>query len=199
MNNVVSQIVLLSIFNFAVAAAPAITKNAYHRHRSAATRPHGAGDPVVVNAASFEPGVSPGGLATIFGADLTSVSGTVIAPAFPLPFELAGVSVLVNGRSAPIYSIAFNNGEDQISFQAPYATSTGPDAVVVEVFDQGEQTAKIITDSFTEDPGIFAYNGNFALAVHPSDGALVGASDPALPGEVLVLYATALGPLSLVS
>ena len=197
MKKVVSQIVLLSIFHLAAAAAPAISKKPYHRQRSAPARPHNAGDPVAVNAASFEPGISPGGLATVFGADLTSVSGTVIAPAFPLPLELAGVSVLVNGVSAPIYSVAFNNGEDQISFQVPYATPTGPDAAQVEVFDHGDQTANIVTDSFTEDPGIFAYNGNYALAVHPSDGTLVGPSVPALPGEVVVLYVTALGPLSL--
>jgi minor extracellular serine protease Vpr len=202
MKKLVSQIVLLSVFNLAAfnlaaAAAPAITKKPYHRQRSAAARPRAAGDTVVVNAASFEPGISPGGLATIFGADLTSVSGVVIASGFPLPLELAGVSVLVDGISAPIYSIAFNNGEDQISFQVPYATRTGPGAVQVEVLDRGEETANIVTDSFTEDPGIFAYNGNYALAVHPSDGALVGPSDPAFPGEVLVLYVTALGPLSL--
>jgi len=197
MKKVVSQLVLLCLFSLAAVAAPATPKKPYYRQRSTAARPHATGDPVVVNAASFEPGVSPGGLATIFGADLTSVSGTVIAPAFPLPFQLAGVSVLVNGVSAPIYSIAYNNGEDQISFQVPYATPTGPDSVQVEVFDQGEETGNIVTDSFTEDPGIFAYNGNYALAVHPSDGALVGPSNPALAGEVLILYVTALGPLSL--
>ena len=197
MKKLVFHLVLLSILNLAASAAPGITKKPYHRQRSASARPHAAGEPTVVNAASFEPGISPGGLATIFGADLTSVSGTVIAPALPLPFELAGVSVLVNGISAPIYSIAFNNGEDQISFQVPYATPTGPDAVQVEVFDRGEKTANILTDSFTEDPGIFVYNGNYALAVHSSDGALVSPFDPALAGEVLVLYVTALGPLSL--
>lgn len=33
--------------------------------------------------------------------------------------------------------------------------------------------------------------------MHASDGALVGPDDPAFPGEVLVLYVTGMGPLSL--
>jgi minor extracellular serine protease Vpr len=160
-------------------------------------RPHADVGSVVVNAASFENGVSPGALATIFGSDLTSVTGTVIAQTFPLPTILADVSVLVDGVAAPIYSIAFANGEDQISFQVPYDTHTGPGAVQVEVFDGRDRTASIITDSYTEDPGVFAYQANYALAVHSSDGALVGPDDPAFPGEVLVLYVTGLGPLSL--
>lgn len=156
-----------------------------------------SGDPVVVNAASFEPGVSPGGLATIFGHDLTSVDGVVVAPRLPLPTVLANVSVIVDGVPAPIYSIAYSDRQDQISFQVPYAALTGPGAVKIQVFDGSVQPADIIADSFIEDPGIFSCNNNHALAVHPSDGALVTPQDPAFPGEVLLLYVTGLGPLSI--
>lgn len=177
-------------------SAPATAKKDYYRHRAAAAvGPRDADVPQVVNAASFEPGVSPGGLATIFGRDLTSVTGVVIAQSLPLPTVLANVTVLVNNQSAPIYSIAFANGEDQISFQMPYSGATGPGAVQIEVFDGNVQTANITADSFTEDPGIFVYDG-YALAVH-ADGALVGPDDPSQPGEVLVLYTTGLGPLSM--
>ena len=183
---------------FLAPATSATLKKPHYRDRTVSSaRPHAAGDPVVVNAASFENGISSGGLATVFGSDLTSVSGTIVAPRFPLPTVLGDVSVLVDGVPAPIYSIAFANGEDQISFQVPYDTRTGSAAVQVEVFDGQDRTASIITDSFTEDPGIFVYRANYALAVHSSDGALVGPDDPAIPGEVLVLYVTGLGPLSL--
>ena len=180
-----------------LASSTSIKKPHYREKSVAGVRPRAGSGPVVVNAASFENGISPGGLATIFGTDLTSVSEVVVASRFPLPTILADVSVLVDGVPAPIYSIAFANGEDQISFQVPYDARTGPRAVQIEVFDGRDRTASIIADSFTEDPGIFAYRGDYALAVHSSDGALVGPDDPAFPGEVLVLYVTGLGPLSL--
>lgn len=193
-----SLIALIAAVCLPMFAAPIKTTKPFYRHRSsAAPSPHVPGDPVVLNAASFEPGVSPGGLATIFGADLTSVDGAIVAPRLPLPTVLANVSVLVNGIYAPIYSVAYANGEDQISFQVPYGTVTGPGAVEVDVFDGAVQTAAVIADSYTEDPGIFTYGNNVALAVHASDGALVGPDDPAAPGEVLVLYVTGLGPLSI--
>jgi hypothetical protein len=49
----------------------------------------------VVNAASFLSGVSPGGLATVFGTDLTDISGVVVASSNAFLFTLANVSVYV--------------------------------------------------------------------------------------------------------
>ncbi len=120
----------------------------------------------------------------------------MIANVTPLPTELAGVQVVVNGVPAPLYSIAFANGEDQISFQVPFETPTGPGAAELQVFDQGDQTADFTADSFTADPGIFVYNGSFAVAVSATTGLLIGPDNPALAGEILVLYTTGLGPLS---
>lgn len=194
---VTTFLALLCIANPASAASAGKT---YFRPRVVRSRPAQApaqGNPVVVNAASFEPGVSPGGLATVYGTDLTSVNGVIVASTNPLPTVLGGVSVEVNGVPAPLFSVAYANGADQISFQVPYETDVGPGAVQVDVFDQGNQTAAIMTDSFTEDPGIFVYQGNYAIAARPSDGSLVSPNDPANPGEVLVLYTTGLGPLSL--
>ncbi len=168
-----------------------------HSRLKPAQAPLAPGSPVVVNAASYLAGISPGGLATVFGEDLTSVNGVVLAGTDPLPTVLAGVEVSVNGRSAPIFGVAFANGEDQVSFQVPYSTPVGPDAALVEVFDHGEQVASIFADSFTEDPGIFTYSGDFALAASGVDGSLIGPDNPALPGEALVLYTTGLGPVSL--
>jgi uncharacterized protein (TIGR03437 family) len=52
-------------------------------------------------------------------------------------------------------------------------------------------------DSFTEDPGIFVYQGQYAVALSGTDYSLIGPSNPTFPGEVLLLYTTGLGPLSL--
>lgn len=166
-----------------------------HEHHPLA-QPRQSGNTVIVNAASFEPGISPGDLATIFGEDLTTVTGVVLAQTNPLPTRLAGVQVLVAGFPAPIYGIAFANGEDQISIQVPYEAPTGPQAAEIQVYDEGSLVADFFTDSFVEDPGIFTYNGSFAVA-QASDFSLIGPNNPAIPGEALILYTTGLGPLDL--
>lgn len=164
--------------------------------RVSPAKPSQTGDADIVNTASYESGISPGALATIFGQNLTMVSGTLLANSNPLPTNLAGVEVFVSGFSAPIYGIAYSGGEDQISIQVPYEAPTGPGAAEIQVFDQGALVADFFTDSFTEDPGIFTYNGNFAIA-EASDYSLIGPNNPAIPGEPLVLYVTGLGPLTL--
>lgn len=169
----------------------------YGRGKGAAIKAAPASGPVIVNAASYLPGISPGGLVTIFGQDLSRVSGTVVANTNPLPFVLGNVSVTVNGRNAPLFSVAYVNGQDQISFQVPYKTATGPNAAEVRVYDSNTLVAVIITDSFTEDPGIFIYNGKYAVAVSGTDNSLIGPNNPAFPGEVIVLYTTGLGRLTL--
>ncbi len=156
-------------------------------------------DPVVVNAASYLPGVSPGGLATVFGRDLSNVSDIVVASGDRLPTVLAGVSVIVNGLYAGLFSVAYANGQDQISFQVPWETPTGPGSARIEVLFNGNSVARIQTDSFVEDPGIFIYptdSGNYAVALRP-DFTLIGPRNPAGRGEILVLYTTGLGPVSL--
>lgn len=152
----------------------------------------------VLNAASYLPGVSPGGLATAFGSNLTDVSGVVVANSNPFPTTLANVSVLVNGIPAPIFSIAYANGEDQISFEVPWETDTGSGAAYIEVYDYGSLVGSLQVDSYLEDPGIFGYQkyGNlYAVALHTPDFSLVSPDDPAVRGEVLVLYTTGLGPV----
>jgi uncharacterized protein (TIGR03437 family) len=158
-------------------------------------KPHGAGDPVVVNAASFLPGVSPGGIAIIIGQNLNNLGTEIAANATPLPDQLGGVAVFVNGIAAPLYGITSADGQDRISFQVPFETPTGPGAAQIDVVSQDQTTASVVADSFTEDPGIFTFNG-FAVALH-LNGSLVTPVDPAFPGETIVLYTTGLGPLSL--
>jgi hypothetical protein len=122
------------------------------RVKSAQTRQ--TADAVIVNSASYESGISPGGLATIFGNNLSTVTGVVLANTNPLPTNLAGVEVLVSGFSAPIYSVAYSAGQDQISIQVPYEAPTGPGAAEIQVYDEGMLVADFFADSFTEDPGI---------------------------------------------
>src|SRR5271165_3254856 len=101
----------------------------YFRGKSASPRA------VAVNAASFLTGISPGGLATIFGQDLSDVNGIVEATTEPLPYVLANVEVYVNGIPAPLFTVAYNGQEDQINFQVPYEAPTGPNAAHIQVYN----------------------------------------------------------------
>lgn len=191
---------LLSSFSTASAAPP--PKNLFYRpHERSVPQPgrhaSASSSAVVVNAASFLPGISPGGLASIFGQNLSDVSSVVQATSLPLPYKLANVEVDVNGIPAPLFTVAYNGQEDQINFQVPYEAPTGPGSVEIKVYDFGNLVADFITDSYTEDPGIFTYgSNNYAVAFLGTDGSLIGPNNPAFPNDVLVLYTTGLGPLT---
>jgi len=172
-------------------------KGSQQKQQKAATKPRASSGPVVVNAASYLPGVSPGGLVTIFGQDLIDVQGVIYADSNPFPNSLAGVSVQVNGEPAPLYAIGVgDDGQDQISVQVPYDAATGSSAVEITVYDSGQQVAEFTADSYTEDPGIFTYDNNDAIAQSGTDYSLIGQDNAAIPGDYLVLYTTGLGPLS---
>jgi uncharacterized protein (TIGR03437 family) len=181
---------------------------------------------LIVNAASFSPvpvlpyvrgpgvpALVPGSLITLFGADLTSVSGVVAAERFPLPYELAGTSVDFDGEPAPLLAVANVNGREQINLQVPYGLSSGtPDPACVytrapEDVCAGEPAVRVnikgvtaryvqIVSYIEARPGIFTVDGRAGVAVHNDTGRLVSAADPAKPGEVVAIYATGLGPLN---
>ena len=64
----------------------------------------------IVNAASFVPGLTPGGIATIFGSSLGA--------------NLAGTRVVVNGQAAQV----FYASPQQVNFAVPAATEAGKNA-----------------------------------------------------------------------
>jgi uncharacterized protein (TIGR03437 family) len=150
----------------------------------------------IVNAASFLAGISPGGLASVFSNNLLSIDGTFSAAGTPLPTEIAGISVFINGVAAPLLVVSSVDGQDQINLQVPWDTPTGPGAAVIEIRDDGDVVDSFNTDSFTSDPGIFTYRG-YALAIRNLNGQLVGDNNPVSPGDIIVLYTTGLGPVSI--
>lgn len=147
----------------------------------------------VVNAASFDAGLAPGGLASVFGAGITTVSGVVSASALPLPTSLGGSSVLINGAAVPVLAVANVNGGEQINFQAPFDLAPGPASLVVS--RNGGQTPPFAVTILQAAPALFTVDGTHAAAQHPAGFSPITASDPAAPGEVIVLYGTGLGPV----
>ena len=149
-----------------------------------------------VNGASFQAGLVPGSLATIFGTGLTlGLNGELAADSAPFPTILGGVRVFVAGVAAPMISIANVNGQEQLNIQVP-ATVSAPGAVSVTIDNNGASATISGVQVLTAQPGIFQVTlpeGLFAAALH-ADFKLVNPNNKAKPGEVILLFLTGLGP-----
>ena len=128
----------------------------------------------VVNAASFGPGLVPGSLATVFGTGITSLPGIVSATTFPLPTELAGTSVTLNGVRVPITAVADVNGIEQINFQIPLELIGASQASLV-LNANGQSSAPVNISLVDTQPEIFAVTRS---------------------GSTTTIWATGLGPVT---
>jgi uncharacterized protein (TIGR03437 family) len=141
----------------------------------------------LVNAASYEPGLTPGALATVFGVGLSNVDGVADAGGAT---SFQGVTVLVNGRPAPLLSVVNLDGWEQINLQTPFETALGP--AVVEIERDGKRTAAG-AEVFAAQPGIFEIlleGGARAVAAQHPDGQLVHPGNPARRGEAVAVFLT---------
>jgi uncharacterized protein (TIGR03437 family) len=142
----------------------------------------------VVNAASLAAAFSPGALATVFGSNFTGTGLNSVASSLPLAANLGGVSVQVNGVSAPVlYASA-----TQINFQIPWETKTGSATVVVSVNGITSATVNITVQSAA--PGLFV-QGSHAI-VQNSDFSLNTSGNPAKAGGTIMAYLTGAGAVS---
>ena len=149
----------------------------------------------VTNAASFQAGMAPGGIITVFGHNLsTGVKDFVLADTVPWPAELAGTRVLVDGQPAPVYAVVNMNGTEQVSFQAPFSLAGHASAHVAVANSRGTSLAAEVP-VLAAHPGIFLVGNNGAI-LHGSDNSLVGPSSPAAKGEVVMIYLTGLGTVT---
>jgi uncharacterized protein (TIGR03437 family) len=143
----------------------------------------------VVDAAGYLPTLVPGGLASLFGAELAGE--TVAASSFPLPTTLAGAKVQVNGIDAPLLFVS----PTQINFQVPFGTPLGSEVSVVAWLN-GQQSLSEPAAVAEFAPAIFVdpATGEPIVQRH-SDGSLISAQNPAKPGDTLILYVTGIGGL----
>ena len=146
------------------------------------------------NGASFVPGVAPGGMATVFDQNITNEAGIFQATSLPLPTEINGTSVSINGARVPVYAVARVNGLEQVNFQVPSGLDVPGVNVVVSL--NGVDRPPISTNLFPAMPGIFTVDGRRGAIQHGSDFRLVTSTDPAIRGAPVVIYATGLGPVT---
>ncbi len=145
----------------------------------------------VVNAASFAPGMVAGALATVFAAGVLDDEAIVNAPGVPLPGELRGVSVTVNGLAAGLLGMANQRGVELVNFQVPPGLSGDSASVVVS--RDGNRSAAVSVPLLARQPAVFTRNGVDGIVVRVPEYALVTEGQPLRRGEFVYVYANALG------
>lgn len=160
----------------------------------------------VVNAASFDPittSVAPGEFLSLFGNFGTNIpSSGITAPAGGFPTNLGSVQVTINGTLAPIYYVS----PGQINVIAPFElASATTNQATIQVSSNGLLSNAVSVYLMTDaTPGIFSYGPNgdgasdgigYAIAEH-ANGSLITASNPAQPGETIVLGMGGLGAVT---
>lgn len=159
----------------------------------------------VVNGASFLSPIQDGSWITIQGANLapnTAAPGrlwngqTEIINGV-LPTALDGVSVMVDGKIAPMYFVSDN----QLNVLAPATGKIGP--VQVVVINALGSSAPVTAQVARYSPALFVFTPRYPAALN-ADGTYLGPSGlisgavvrPAKAGDTIVLYGTGLGPTS---
>ncbi len=135
----------------------------------------------IVNAASFTPAMAPGSLISIFGRRLATAEGR--ATRLPLPEQLSGTAVMLNGRRLPLLYVSSTQINAKLRFDV-----------------EGAATVRVITpEGFSERPVTILESAPAVFLVGPSpavaraNGELVSQASPAGSGEAVVLYLTGLG------
>lgn len=125
----------------------------------------------VVNAATFTPGVAPGGLAAIYGSGLSR--------------QGAKPAVEIGGKQAPVVAAS----PFQVNVQIPADVAPGLQPLAVRSpFGEARQNLEVARVA----PAIFLLPDSRAAVVN-ADGSLNGFTSPAQRGQAAVIYCTGLG------
>ena len=141
----------------------------------------------VVNAASYQPLLSPGVLASAFGANLAG--GAELISSYPWPRSVAGVELRINGALAPLLAVS----DRQINFLVPLETPPGEAEILVST-PLGESDV-IRVSVMQSSPGIFFDPPSGTAAVLVAGTGRSTLERPAAAGEYLEIYCTGLGPV----
>ena len=105
----------------------------------------------IVNAATFQAGIVPGSLASLFGEGLSEgISETVLAGGAT---SFQGTTVLIGGIPSPLITIT-GSPVEQINLQVPFELFTGT-TTTIEVENNGTRTTVAGVPVFSTQPGIF--------------------------------------------
>ncbi|MGH9627011.1 MAG: M12 family metallopeptidase, partial [Bryobacteraceae bacterium] len=148
----------------------------------------------VVNAASFSGGaVAPGEIVTVFGLDFgpeTLTTMHIDAASSRVRTALAGVSLLFDGVPAPLIYVSGN----QVSAVVPYSVA-GKQSTRVQLEYRGRLSEPRLLQVAPSAPALFTFDssGRGPAAALNQNGSVNTSGNPAVPGSVVVLYATGEG------
>jgi uncharacterized protein (TIGR03437 family) len=125
----------------------------------------------IVNAASYVTGLVPGGIATLFGANLGGDNA----------------QVLVNNSSV---DVLFANG-GQVNFVVPATVPEGTADVVIRAGNAASPTIQVPVRA--AQPGLFFNTATNVGAITRAGSALLTTDDPPTAGDFISIYATGLG------
>jgi len=154
----------------------------------------------VANAASYvdDGGCSPGAVTTIVGTGFVK-TGPKAAEISPIPTDVNGVRVSINGNYLPVFYAA----ENQINFQCPQFAPGDPVSLTIES-NTGTSPPHSSKMQFAT-PGIFTIDGSGkgqgAILIANSPNIAMPHTDgipsaPARHGEFVSIYATGLGSVN---
>jgi uncharacterized protein (TIGR03437 family) len=129
------------------------------------------------NGASFRTNYAPGMLLSIFGSQLAPAAAS--ASTVPLPSQMAGVTVTINGENAPLLYVS----PTQLNIQLPYEVTPNTTATIV-VNNNGNTGTSSLTPADAA-PGIFV-DSQFE-PVPSTSGAR---------GQIVTLFVTGAGTVS---
>ncbi|HYZ86445.1 MAG TPA: IPT/TIG domain-containing protein [Bryobacteraceae bacterium] len=148
----------------------------------------------VVNAASNRAGpVAPNTIVSVYGQDLAFVTRALTGSdirdnTLPTALGATGVRVTVGGILAPILFVS----PTQVNLLVPNLLLPGPTEITV--MQEGKSGPAVPIQLVSSSPALFQSSPEFVVASDPS-GALFTSDRPALPGTIVILYATGLGTL----
>ncbi|MCB1020866.1 MAG: hypothetical protein KDC27_13115, partial [Acidobacteria bacterium] len=142
----------------------------------------------VVSAASFQPGLAPGSIASIFAANLSSSEG--VAQALPLPRNIGGFEVRIDGEPAPLYFASAAQANVLIPL-----TASG--AIQIVASDSGLAGPPVDVELSPVAPAVFTLEQTGqgqAAALISGTGQVAGPGGrPVRRGEALEIYLSGLG------
>ena len=157
---------------------------------------------VTVDAARYQPAVSPDSIVAGFSTQLTTTESLAtqdvdaVTPGIQLPTSLGGLRVLVNNRAAELLYV----GPSQINYIVPSQTELDAPAIVVVTDDQGNTVAQGSLAMASQSLSLFTFNQagtGAAAASFTSDGITYspvvngdGSMNLVPPGQYLVLFGT---------
>jgi uncharacterized protein (TIGR03437 family) len=158
----------------------------------ASVSPDDANAPVInaggiVNNAGFPTGpVAPGSMVAIFGSNF---GPQTFPTSVPLPTTLGGTQIFFDATPAPLVFVS----PGQVVAQVPMEMY-GQAKALVTPMNNGIAGLPVVVNLETFAPGIFTTGSGDPVIIDNNTGQLVSPSAPASVGDVLIIWATGLGP-----